>query len=453
VTTETIGGNSARAGREGQAMNATRFGRLAVFGAVVALAVPVAAQANEVTKWNTIAVNTVLAPTQPGFTSGAPAAAVLTAMVQGAVYGAVNATDRHGQPYLVMRSFPKASPEAAAATAAFRVLDALFPAQHATFQAQYDASLAGIPTGAAKESGVEVGMMAAEAMLAQGHDGRQVLPCVFGAGPGAWQPLPGPTMGSFLCDPTPWVANAVPFLVQSSSQFRTAGPYALTSPEYAADLNEVKQLGSLTSTTRTPEQTHIAVFWQSNPAGNYNALARRFVDEQGLDVSQSALLFAMIDLTAADSIINAWNDKYYWSFWRPMAAIRGADADGNIATVADPNWKPLFDPSLDPSIGGVGPALVTPPYPDQPSGATAYASATMHAFQSFFGTDEMSFYLTSSRFPGEQLHFTHFSDVINQVVEARIWAGVHFRRADVAAANLGREVERYTHTHQFAFER
>jgi hypothetical protein len=333
------------------------------------------------------------------------------------------------------------------------VLDALFPAQHATFQTQYDASLAGLPNGAAKESGVEVGTMAADAMLAQGHDGRHVMPCVFGAGPGAWIPLPGLAPGTFMCDPTPWVANGVPFIVESSSQFRTAGPYALTSPEYAADLNEVERIGSLTSTPldRNAQQTHIAVFWQSNPAGNYNALARRFVDEQGLDVSQSARMFAMIDLTAADAIINAWNDKYYWSFWRPMAAIRGADTDGNPDTVAAPSWKPLFDPSLDPSIAGAGPPLVTPPYPDQPSGATSYASATMHAFQSFFGTDDMAFYLTSSRFPTEQLHFTHFSAVIDQVIEARIWAGIHFRHADVDAANLGRQVEEYTHTHQFAF--
>jgi hypothetical protein len=159
----------------------------------------------------------------------------------------------------------------------------------------------------------------------------------------------------------------------------------------------------------------------------------------------------MIDLTAADTIINVWNDKYYWRFWRPMAAIRQADTDGNPATVADPNWKPLFDPSLDPAIGGVGPPLTTPPYPDQPSGATAYASATMHAFQSFFGTDDMRFYVTSSRFPGEKLYFNRFSDVYNQVLEARIWAGIHFRNADVQAANLGREVELYTHRHQFAF--
>jgi hypothetical protein len=428
-------------------MNAGRLGRLAALGAALALAIPIAAQANEVTKWNNIAVSTTLA--QPPVTSGPPAAAVMMAMVQGAVYGAVNATDRHGRPYLVMRSFPKASIDAAAATAAFRVLDALFPAQHTALQAEYDTSLAGVPAGDAKDTGVAVGTMAADAMLAQGHDGRQILPCTFGAGPGAWQPLIGPT--GYLCDPTPWVANAVPFLVESSSQFRTAGPNPLGSASYAADVNEVKQIGALNSTTRTAQQSHLAAFWQSNPTGNYNALARRFVDEQSLGVRDSALLFAMIDLTAADAIINVWNDKYHWSFWRPMAAIRNADLDGNPATVADPNWKPLFDPSLDPAIAGVGPALITPPYPDHPSGATGYASATMHAFQSFFGTDEMTFYVTSSRFPGERLYFNRFSDLTNQVLEARIWGGIHFRTPDMQAANLGRQVEQYTHTHYFAF--
>jgi hypothetical protein len=411
------------------------------------LAVPATASANEVTDWNTIAVTTVLA--QPPLASSPNSSAVFMAMVQGAVYGAVNSIDRQGKPYLVNRRFPKASLDAAVATAAFRVLDTTFPAQHTTLQAAYDASLAVIPAGSLKDTGIEVGEAAAAAMLAQGHDGRQVLPCVFGSGPGAWQPLMGPT--GLQCDPTPWVANAVPFIVNSASQFRTAGPPPLTSAQYAADVNEVKAIGSVNSTTRTPEQSHIAVFWQSNPAPNYNALARRFVDEQGLDVTQSALLFAMIDLNAADAIITAWNAKYYWSFWRPMAAIRHADTDGNPATVADPTWTPLFNPSLDPAIGGVGPALTTPPYPETPSGATTYASATMHAFESFFGTDQMTFYVTSSRFPGEKMFFNHFSDVTNQIIEARIWAGIHFRTADVQAANLGLEVEQYTHTHQFAY--
>jgi hypothetical protein len=422
-----------------------RFGRLAVLGTAVALAVPVAAQANEVTKWNGIAVNTVNA--QPPITSAGNAGAVFVAMVQGAVYGAVNAVDRHGRPYLVNRSYPKASAGAAAATAAYKVLSALFPS--GALDTAYADSLDDVPDGASKDQGIAVGTMAAEAMLAEGHDGRTVIGCTFGSGLiGEWQPLAG-AGGLPLCDPARWVANAKPFVLASPSQFRTAGPLSVSSPEYAAEFDEVKSLGDVNSATRTPEQTHAAVFWQTNPAANYNALARRFVDQLSLDLSDSARLFALLDLSAADAIINVWNDKYHYNFWRPITAIRRAD-DGNPLTEADPFWTPLFNPSLPAAIGGVGPPLITPPYPDHPSGASAYACASMHAFESFFGTDEMAFYLTSSRFPGEQRFFARFSDVTNEIVDARIWEGIHFRTADEQSASLGRDVERYIHTHLFA---
>jgi hypothetical protein len=409
------------------------------------LAIPAVAQANEVTKWNEIAVNTINA--KPPLTSAPPAGAVFVAMVQGAVYGAVNAVDRHGRPYLVYRSYPKASADAAAATAAFRVLDSLFSAtDHAALQAAYDASLLAIAPGASKNQGIEVGGLAADAMLAEGHDSRTVITCTFGSGlPGVWQPLGPP--GAPLCDPTVWVANAKPFVLKSPSQFRTAGPYSLGSPEYAADLAEVKSLGKIDSTTRTDDQTHAAAYWQTNPAANYNAIARRLVDQFSLDVTDSARLFGLLDLSAADAIINTWNDKYYWNFWRPITAIRSTD----------PTWTPLFDPSLPVATAGIGPALITPPYPDHSSGATAYASASMHALASFFGTDEMTFYATSSRFPidpmqpREKRFFSRFSDLTNEILEARIWAGIHFRNADVQAANLGREVERYIQTQYFAF--
>jgi hypothetical protein len=376
-------------------------------------------------------------------------------MVQGAVYGAVNAADRHGRPYLINRSFPKASPDAAAATAAYKVLSALFPSP--ALDSAYGASLTAIPDKG-EEQGKAVGEMAAAAMLAEGHDSAVPIGCMFGTGAvGVWQPLPG-ALGMPICDPTVWVANAKPFLLDSPSQFRTAGPYPVGSPEYAADFAEVKSLGRIDSTTRTPEQTHAAAFWQTNPAANYNALARRLVDQFSLDVSDSARLFAMLDLSAADAIINTWNDKYHYNFWRPITAIRRAD-DGNPATVPDPTWTPLFSagfptsPPLPASplpVGGVGGPLGTPPYPEHPPGAITYASASMHALASFFGTDEMTFYATSGRFPGEQRTFNRFSDLTNEVLEARIWAGIHYRNADVQAANLGREVERYIHTHFFA---
>jgi hypothetical protein len=425
-----------------------RLGWIAVLGAAVALAVPALASANEVTKWNEITVNTVNG--QPGIASAPPAGSIFIAMSQGAVYGAVNAVDRHGRPYLVKRSFPMASKDAAAATAAFRVLDTLFPAAHGALQAEYDISLALIPNGPLKTTGIAVGRMAADAMLAEGHDGRTVIGCTFGSGgAGEWTPLPDAN-GNPLCDPSPWVKNAVPFLVRSRTQFRTPGPHALTSAEYTADFNEVKSVGSLNSNTRTPAQSHAAAFWQSNPGANYNAIARRFVNTLSLDMSDSARLFAMMDLSAADSLITVWSDKYARNFWRPMTAIRRADIDGNPDTVADPTWKPMFDPALDPGIGGTGPALITPPYPDHPSGATAYASASMHALASFFGTDEMSFFATSSRFPGEQRPFSRFSAVTNEVLLARIWAGIHFRNPDAQSAELGRQVERYIHRHYFA---
>ena len=434
-----------------------------MLAAAVALTVPALAQGgNEVTKWNEIAVNAIVGapptfPTPPALISAPPASGVFVAMVQGAVYGAVNAADRHGRPYLINRSFPKASADAAAATAAYKVLSALYPGQQAAFDAAYAASLTAIPDQG-EAQGKAVGEMAAAAMLAEGHNSAIPIGCMFGTGEiGVWQPLPAPGGGP-ACDPTVWVGNAKPFLLDSASQFRTAGPYPVGSHEYAVDYAEVKSFGSIDSTTRTPGETHAAAFWQTSPAANYNGLARRFVDQFALDVSDSARLFALLDLSAADAIINAWNDKYHYNFWRPITAIRRAD-DGNSATVPDSNWTPLFSagfptsPPLPASplpIGGVGGPLGTPPYPEHPSGATTYASASMHAFASFFGTDDMAFYLTSGRFPGEQRQFSRFSDVTNEIVGARIWAGIHFRNADVQAAKLGGDVERYIQRHWFA---
>ena len=438
-------------------MKHLRLSRLAVLATTVALAAPAVAHGNEVTKWNEIAVATVNG--QPAITSAPPAGSVFVAMAQGAVYGAVNAVDRHGKPYLVYRHFPRASKRAAAATAAFRVLDSLFSAtHHASLLAAYNESLDAIPDGKRKDKGIAVGEKAAAKMLGEGHDSRAVIGCTFGSGlPGVWQPLANP-LGMPVCDPSPWVANAKPFVVKSASQFRTAGPLPLGSAAYAAEFEEVNAIGSLTSATRSPAQTHAAAFWQTNPAANFNAIGRRFVDQFSLNVSDSARLFAMLDLSAADALINTWNDKYHWNFWRPITAIRHPD-DGNPATDTDPSWTPLFSagfptsPPLPPDplpIGGVGGPLGTPPYPEHPSGATAYASASMAALRSFFGTDKMTFYATSGRFPDEQRTFNRFSDLTDEVLEARLWAGIHFRTADVQAAKLGRKVERYIHKHQFA---
>jgi hypothetical protein len=412
-------------------------------------AAPAVAQANEVTKWNSIAQTTVLA--QPPITSAPPASFTFIAMVQGAVYDAVNAIDQTHRPYLLTRKFDQgASQEAAAATAAFRVLTLTFPEQLPNLQPLYDASLAGVPEGPAKEKGIAAGMAAADAMLAQGHDRREVLPCVWGTEPGDWRPLLAPD-GSPLCDPSSWIAYGLPFLLQSPSQFRTDGPNELSSAAYAEELNEVKELGALDSPTRTPEQTHTAIFVNSHPAATWNGVARRRADDPSrqLDLADTARLFAMLDLTAADSAISCWNDKYHYSFWRPITAIREADRDGNPATEADPNWQPLFVPTLDPAIAGAGPPLITPPYPDHPSGLICNSNSSLQALRAFFGTDKMRFYITSSRFPGERRYFNRFSEPISEQIDARVWAGIHFRTADVQAAVLGKKVARYMQNHYF----
>ena len=178
--------------------------------------------------------------------------------------------------------------------------------------------------------------------------------------PGHWWPLSMPD-GTLILDPTPWVGGVDPFLMTSSSQFRSAGPNLLTSAAWATDFNEVKAIGAVNSAVRTPEQTHIAIFWQSTPVATWNSVARTIVEDpsRGVDLAEAARLFAMENLAAADAAINCWNDKYHFDFWRPWNAIPRADEDDNSATDPDPNWAPL----------------IAAPYPEHPSGHLCLDSA------------------------------------------------------------------------------
>jgi hypothetical protein len=426
---------------------------LLITPALVALATPMAALANEVTHWNDIAVSTLLA--FPPLAGGAPPAQQINmAMTQGAVYDAVNAIEPMHQPYLLATRFdPNASKEAATATAAHRVLSNIVSTvpENIVFDratllerltTEYNNSLNGIPPGPLKDAGIAAGKASADAMIAARH-GEDFCPCADGRfgpspwvpnyDPGHWQPLLNPD-GTPQLDPTAWVANVQPFLIQSPSQFRTDGPNALASAEYAQDFNEVKALGSVNSQNRTPEQTHIGLFWQS-AGGNmraWNEVARNLVDQYAINFDDSALLFAMLNLSAADASINCWNDKYYWDFWRPWTAIQRADEDGNPATEADATWT----------------ALLTAPYPEHPSGHLAGDGAYLEVLQRFFG-DRTSFDVTSARFPGELRHFDRFSLALREIIKARIWAGLHFRTADVQGQILGRKVVHYMAKHYF----
>jgi hypothetical protein len=300
---------------------------------VVALATPGVAQADVLNDWNVIAQSQTipLRPTAHGQTRG-------IAMVQGAVYDAVNALDPGYQPYLLdlvaLHAQPFGSRDAAIATAAHDVLvEIVAPAQVADLDAAYATTLAGIEDGPSEDEGVRVGAAAAAAMLAARADDGFMAPFTFmiGLEPADWRPVgfsvDPPAPGAR--DPDPWVGSLEPFLIESPSQFRSEGPNPLTSAAYAEEFNEVKELGALNSSTRTADQTTAAIFWQFAPIALWNRLARDLSAEHDVAVADEARLLAMINLAAADAAIGCWNDKYYWSFWRPRAAIREADTDGN----------------------------------------------------------------------------------------------------------------------------
>jgi hypothetical protein len=408
---------------------------------VVALATAAAAQANDVTQWNRLAMNTLVAV--PGPAGGAPPALQISmGMTQGAVYDAVNAiTPKHHRPYLLNRRFgATADKQAAVATAAYRVLTSVladvpptipFPnraALQAALDAAYQAAVGPIPASPFKRMGIEAGNAAADAMIAARQGDGRFGPSQWNGqtGRGYWQPLLDPVSGLPQLDPTPWVGGVRPFMLTSPSQFRTPGPLSLDSPQWVADYNEVKALGSVNSAVRTPEQTHNALFWQSNggPALLWGDVADDLAESSSMSEADTARLLAMLNIAGADAAINTWNDKYHYAFWRPWNATHGDD--DNPATAPDPTWA----------------ALLTAPYPEHPSGHLGLDSAELPVLQMFFG-DDLRFGVTSSRFGGETRFFDHFSDALAEIVEARIWAGLHFRTANTQAVGLGENVFDY----------
>jgi hypothetical protein len=436
-----------------QTVNSIQHARIAWF--VVAFAALVVAlgglsasaraepSGNTVIEWNAIAASATIA------TAGQPphVAPLSLGIVQGAVYDAVNAIDRGHRPYLGAPSAKRSdSRRAAAATAAYRVLVGLFPTQQPVLQEFYDDSLEAVPDGPAKAGGIAVGEEAAAAMLrARKNDGRgDPFTVVEGTDPGEWRKTP-PNFGG---DPAPWVGNVRPFLVPNVKMLRSEGPNPLTSAAYAEDFNEVKEVGSLTSTTRTADETAASIFWQDSGPAIWNRVFRQLATSEELDIVESARMFAMTNLASADGVIGCWNDKYYWNFWRPITAIREAGSDGNPATEADSGWRPLFDPSVAVS----GPPLATPGFPDHPSGHGCLSGATVHALKAFFGTDRVEFTAESNKCspaPCPPRSFDRFSEALEEVIDARVWSGIHFRTADVQGAVLGKEVAHYLEEHYF----
>ena len=401
---------------------------LAAMLVTTAVASPVSADPapeSAVVEWNRL---TTAALAQP------PHVAVIhLAMVQGAVYDALTAIDGGYEPYVAELSAPPdASRDAAVATAARNVLEGL-GFSNAVIEAEYTSTLDDVlltDTVDNRDAGVAVGAAAAAAMLSHRVGDGRFVPFTFAQGndPGDWRPEP-----STATDPHAWVANVRPFVLTSTSQFRSDGPLPLTSAEYAAEYNEVKALGASQGSTRTPVQTALADFYKANPVVMYNSTFRGMPATQGLSQANQARFLAMLNMAGADALISCWNDKNHYAFWRPSTAIQRGDTDGNDATVADPNWAPY---------------LSNPPYSDHPSGYNCLTGAMVHAASYFFGTNKVSFTMDSPTSATDR-PYSRFTDVVKDTIDARIYLGIHFRTPDVQGAIIGSKVARWLDRHYF----
>lgn len=411
----------------------------ATFVAVMALAMAIsltvpnsthaaATTTEPVVQWNLHAVDALVTR------GGQPPqqAVVHLAMVHGAVFDAVNAIDGGRQGYLLAPASSRRDGDvrAAVATAAHGVLVALVPAQQATLDQQYEDALDALPTGPARADGIAAGQAAATAMLAARSDDGRFGPYRFETGTaiGAWRPV----APSHASDPNAWLKDVTPFLVDGPDRFLSKGPAALGSRRYARDYAEVMSVGSATSTVRTADQTEAARYWAENPTGTWSRILRTVATQEGVGTVDGARLFAQSYMAAADSLITVWTDKARWSLWRPITAIEHGDDDGNRWTTAEPGWTPL---------------LPTPPYPEHPSGLTALSGSMTETMRQFFHTDHIGWSDTSAA--GRTRTFTRASEAVDEVVDARVWSGIHFRTADEQGADIARRMVQWQSTRHF----
>ena len=370
-----------------------------------------------VVDWNATILNAIVATK-----SSPPIASCNMAILHAAMFDAVNID--YSQPV---------SREAAVAAAAHRILLNLYPTESALVEEQLEMSLAEITNGQAKTRGIALGQLVADRMLEKrSNDGSRVpVPYNPTLEPGRWRPTPPAFAPAVL----PHWGKVTPFTLQSGSQFRSmlSGPPALSSAEYAAEMNQVQAMGSEKSTSRTADQTESALFWADSagtftPPGHWNLVAEQLAVIKKNTLAENARLFALLNCAQADAGIAAWDAKYLYDNWRPVTAIRLADQDGNDATIADPFWTSL---------------IPTPPFPDYVSGHSTFSGAASTILASLFG-DNTSFSTTSIGLPGVVRSFTSFTQAADEAGMSRIYGGIHVDSANVDGLKLGRSIGQYT---------
>jgi membrane-associated phospholipid phosphatase len=384
------------------------------------------AHTDVVLEWNGIAVNTAIANGQNPF-----AQARYAAIVQLAVFEAVNAIKGDYQPYLgTIAAPPGASAESAATEAAYDVLITYFPASASTLNAERANSLASIPDGQAKTDGIGVGDAAAVAMITLRANDGSSPPQFKTPGPpvpGEWQATPScPIVGGVAVGIAFQWQFVSPFGISSASDFLLDPPPALTSNKYAKAYNEVMTVGSIDSTNRPPDRANVALFYAaSSPTLVFNQAAQQVARQQRGSLSDNARALALINIAMSDSLVASFLNKYHYNFWRPETAIHAGDIDGNPKTEPDPTYAPF---------------ITTPCFPSYPSNHGGASSGAAEVLRRLYGEGGHSITLTNPAVPTIVLQYTSFTQITEDISDARVYGGIHFRTDQIAGAHLGRAV-------------
>jgi len=379
-----------------------------------------------VLEWNALAVRLTLQSVPPL----APIQQIrVMAIFQLAMHEAVNGITGDFETYLSPPAPPQnASPEAAAIGAAYEALRNLFPGNDALLDSTLLSSLQdhGSSMG---DPAFSYGRAAAAAILAvRANDHSAEAQFAYDApnqgAPGVWVRLANAPAQ------LPGWGKVTPFVLRSGSQFRPDAPPDLTSETYAKDYNEIKQIGVATGSTRSAEQSNIALFWRASPTAIWNSVLTQVVQSRNMDLSSEARLFALVYVTASDSSVACWDAKYEYNFWRPQSAITNGNADSNDLTAGDAAWRPF---------------IPTPPHPEYPSGHATNSSAMAKILTLEFG-DNPGIPITVTQ-AGITRTWSSFSEAVDEVIDARVYSGIHFRNSDETGARMGRQIAQFVSKH------
>ena len=411
--------------------------RKGTFGLCILMATllfgPAVAKADPVLDWNAIAIDTAITNGQNPF-----AQARYAAIVQLAVFEAVNAVTGDYRPYITGIDAPRgASADAAAVEAAYRVLLTYFSASKSTLDAARANSLASIPDDQAKIDGIATGDAAANALIALRVNDGSSPPQFKTPGPA----VPGEWQATVSCPIVNGVAsgiafqwqNVIPFGIGSAKEFLLGPPPALRSNEYAKTYNEVMTVGSLDSTERPPDRSDVATYYAAtSPTQAFNQAARQIAQEQRRSLSENARALALINMAINDSLVAAFFNKYHYNFWRPETAIHAGDTDGNRKTESEPNFRPF---------------IVTPCFPSYPSNHGSAANAAAAVMRRLYGEAGHSMTLSNPAVPTIVLQYTSFREITNDISDARVYGGIHFRTDQDAGAVLGLAIGQAVYKH------